>query len=71
MTRLLDEVAGDLRDGGYRPSAARRVVIPKPGSAEQRPLSIQTVRDRVVQAAVKIVREPIFEADSRALTYHY
>jgi len=63
VSRLLDEVAGDLRDGGYRPSAARRVFIPKPGTAEQRPLSIPTVRDRVVQAAVKIVLEPIFEAD--------
>jgi RNA-directed DNA polymerase len=63
VSRLLGEVAGDLRDGGYRPSAARRVFIPKPGTAEQRPLSIPTVRDRVVQAAVKIVLEPIFEAD--------
>jgi len=63
VSRLLDEVADDLRDGGYRPSAARRVFIPKPGTAEQRPLSIPTVRDRVVQAAIKIVLEPIFEAD--------
>lgn len=63
VTRLLDEVAHDLRDGGYRPLAARRVFIPKPGSTEQRPLSIPTVRDRVVQAAMKIVLEPIFEAD--------
>jgi RNA-directed DNA polymerase len=63
VTRLLDEVADELRDGGYRPSAARRVFIPKPGVAERRPLSIPTVRDRVVQAAMKIVLEPIFEAD--------
>ena len=63
VARLLDEVAHDLRDGGYRPSAARRVFIPKPGTVEQRPLSIPTVRDRVVQAAMKIVLEPIFEAD--------
>lgn len=63
VTRLLGEVAEELRSGGYRPSAARRVFIPKPGTAEQRPLSIPTVRDRVVQAAVKIVLEPIFEAD--------
>src|SRR4051812_29699372 len=63
VSRLLDEVADDLRDGGYRPSAARRVFIPKPGTAEERPLSIPTVRDRVVQAAIKIVLEPIFEAD--------
>lgn len=63
VSRLLDEMAEDLRGGGYRPLAARRVFIPKPGTTEQRPLSIPTVRDRVVQAAVKIVLEPIFEAD--------
>ena len=63
VTRLLDEVASELRDGSYRPVAARRVFIPKPGSSERRPLSIPTVRDRVVQAALKIVLEPVFEAD--------
>lgn len=42
---------------------ARRVFIPKPGSDERRPLAIPSVRDRVVQAAVKIVLEPVFEAD--------
>ena len=62
-TRLLDELAADLRDERYRPLPARRVFIPKPGTSEQRPLSIPAVRDRVVQAAVKIVLEPIFEAD--------
>jgi len=63
VTRLLDEVADELRQGRYRPLPARRVFIPKPGSNEQRPLSIPAVRDRIVQAAVKIVLEPIFEAD--------
>jgi RNA-directed DNA polymerase len=63
VDRLLDKLAGALKDGSYRPLAARRVLIPKPGSTEQRPLSIPTVADRVVQAAVKIVLEPIFEAD--------
>lgn len=63
VTRLLDEVAHDLKGNGYRPLAARRVFIPKPGTGEQRPLSIPTVRDRIVQAAMKIVLEPIFEAD--------
>jgi group II intron reverse transcriptase/maturase len=61
--RLLDELVIDLRDGGYRPLPARRVFIPKPGSGERRPLSIPSVRDRIVQAAVKIVLEPVFEAD--------
>ena len=63
IDRLLDELATALRDGSYRPLAARRVFIAKPGSSERRPLSIPAVRDRVVQAAARIVIEPIFEAD--------
>ena len=63
VSRLLEELAGELRAGEFRPSPARRVMIPKPGTAEQRPLSIPAVRDRVVQAALKIVFEPVFEAD--------
>jgi group II intron reverse transcriptase/maturase len=64
VARLLDELATDLKNGSWRPLPARRVFIPKPGRPdEQRPLSIPAVRDRVVQAAAKIVLEPIFEAD--------
>lgn len=63
IDRLLDELSSELREGAYRPLPARRVYIPKPGTTEQRPLSIPAVRDRVVQAALKIVLEPIFEAD--------
>jgi len=63
VARLLEELAHDLREGSWRPLPARRVFIPKPGSAEKRPLSIPAVRDRVVQAACKVVLEPIFEAD--------
>ena len=63
VNRLLDELEAELKAGAFRPSAARRVVIPKPGRDERRPLSIPSVRDRVVQAAVKIVLEPVFEAD--------
>jgi len=63
VSRLLEELASELREDRYRPLAARRVFIPKPGSKERRPLSIPTVRDRIVQAATKIVLEPIFEAD--------
>ena len=64
VSRLLGELAMDLREGGYRPLAARRVFIPKPGlPGEQRPLSIPAVRDRIVQAALKVVIEPVFEAD--------
>jgi len=64
VTRLLDELACELREGRYRPVPARRVYIPKPGVRdEKRPLSIPSVRDRIVQAAVKVVLEPVFEAD--------
>jgi RNA-directed DNA polymerase len=51
VARLLDELAAELKDGRWRPLPARRVFIPKPGTSEQRPLSIPAVRDRVVQAA--------------------
>jgi RNA-directed DNA polymerase len=64
IAKLLDGLAADLKDGSWRPLPARRVFIPKPGRpTEQRPLSIPTVRDRIVQAAAKLVIEPIFEAD--------
>jgi RNA-directed DNA polymerase len=64
VARFLDELAAELRDGRYRPLPARRVFIPKPGQPGQmRPLSIPSVRDRVVQTAVKAVLEPVFEAD--------
>ena len=63
VDRLLDELAADLKEGRWRPLPARRVFIPKPGREELRPLSIPAVRDRIVQAAARIVVEPIFEAD--------
>jgi RNA-directed DNA polymerase len=63
VTRLLGELASELGEVRYRPLPARRVYIPKPGTTKQRPLSIAPVRDRIVQAAVKIVLEPVFEAD--------
>src|SRR6266581_1613985 len=61
--RLLAELAADLKEGRWRPLPSRRVFIPKPGREELRPLSIPAVRDRIVQAAAKIIVEPIFEAD--------
>jgi group II intron reverse transcriptase/maturase len=63
VDRLLGELAEDLKGGRWRPLPARRVFISKPGTVEQRPLSIPSVRDRIVGAALKIVLEPIFEAD--------
>jgi RNA-directed DNA polymerase len=61
---FLDELAGPLRAGRYRPKPLQRVHIPKPGKPGQsRPLGIPTIADRVVMTAAKIVCEPIFDAD--------
>jgi len=67
----LEKLARSLADGSYRPQAVRRVWIPKPGSKEKRPLGIPTVRDRVVQTALRAVLEPIFERDFAAQSYGF
>jgi len=67
----LNKLAAQLRDGSYVPQAVRRVWIPKPGSREGRPLGIPTVRDRVVQTALRNVIEPIFEVGFAAQSYGF
>ncbi len=61
LARNLGKLEAQLKDGDYRPQGVRRVHIPKPGTKETRPLGIPTVRDRVVQGALRHVLEPIFE----------
>jgi len=69
--RNLHQLHEDLRRDEYRPQAIRRVEIPKPGSDQKRPLGIPTVRDRVAQAAVLHVLEPIFERDFAPHSYGF
>jgi RNA-directed DNA polymerase len=67
---FLEDLATELREGRYRPRAVRRVRIPKP-DGRQRLLGVPTIRDRTVQAATKVVLEPIFEAEFRPSSYGF
>ncbi len=67
----LSNLSEELRKGTYQPQSIRRHYIPKPGSQEQRPLGIPTVRDRVAQTALRMVLEPIFERDFAEHSYGF
>ncbi len=67
---FLGQIRDSLKTGGFRPVEVRRVMIPK-ANGKLRRLGIPTVADRVVQASLKLVLEPIFEADFRPCSYGF
>jgi RNA-directed DNA polymerase len=67
----LERLSESLRSGTYRPRAIRRHYIPKSGSQEMRPLGIPTIQDRVVQTALRMVLEPIFEQTFATQSYGF
>lgn len=71
LVRNIDKLHEQLQNGSYRPQSIRRVNIPKPGTRETRPLGIPTVRDRVVQAALRHVLEPILERQFAEHSYGF
>jgi RNA-directed DNA polymerase len=68
--KFLEELQEELRTKRYRPSPVKRVYLEKPGGG-QRPLGIPTIKDRIVQTAVVLILEPIFEADFLDCSYGY
>ncbi|MCU0294350.1 MAG: group II intron reverse transcriptase/maturase [Thermoanaerobaculaceae bacterium] len=69
--RYLSDLECEIKGGRYRPTPVRRCWIPKPGTNQRRPLGIPTIRDRVAQAALRNVLEPIFERKFVASSYGY
>ena len=71
LEAFLQQLRDELLGCSYRPARLRRVEIPKHGGKGVRVLSIPTIRDRVVQGALKLILEPIFEADFQSGSYGY
>lgn len=68
---MIAQLSADLRAGRYRPSPVKRVYIPKPGRSEQRPLGIPTITDRIVQEAIRMIMEPIWESKFLHTSYGF
>ena len=72
VERFLDGLREELRSGSFRPLAVKERLIPKRGGTNKfRRLGVPALRDRVVQAALKLVLEPIFEADFQPCSYGF
>lgn len=71
VERWLAELQEEVRTERYQPHPVRRVMIPKASGVGERPLGLPSIRDRVVQAAAKLVLEPIFEAEFDDAAYGY
>jgi RNA-directed DNA polymerase len=69
VVSFLEQIRDELVSNTYRPMRARKKEIPKDGGKKVRVLSIPTIRDRVVQGALKLILEPIFEADFQPGSY--
>jgi RNA-directed DNA polymerase len=67
----LAELSSALQEGRYVPQPVRRTWIPKPGTKKMRPLGIPTIKDRIVQGALRLVLEPIFERDFSDSSYGF
>lgn len=68
---FLEEIREELHAKRYRPQAVRRCWIEKPGKSDKRPLGIPVIKDRVIQGAMKVVIEPIFEANFLSCSYGF
>lgn len=70
--QFIEDIRGELRSGAYRPEPVRQRLIPKPGKpGKTRPLGIPTLKDRLVQMALKLALEPVFEADFYPTSYGF
>ena len=68
---FLGQIRDSLKSGGFAPVEVRQVMIPKGDTGKFRKLGIPTIADRVVQASLKAVLEPIFEADFKPCSYGF